>query len=72
MLKTISNRGFRNTTQIDRAKVADVGLTVRDIAVALEGSVAGRQIGDFRPQGISVPIRMQLSGISGLTRDAKS
>jgi HAE1 family hydrophobic/amphiphilic exporter-1 len=46
--------------QIDRAKVADLGLSVRDVTEALETAVAGSRSGDFRAAGDSYPIRVQL------------
>src|SRR5690606_9473864 len=37
--------------QIDRAKAADVGLSIRDITQALQTAVAGSQAGEFRSEG---------------------
>ena len=47
--------------QIDRAKVSDVGLTVRDVSEALETAVSGRTAGEYRAEGDSYPIRVQLA-----------
>ncbi|MDA3962559.1 MAG: efflux RND transporter permease subunit [Planctomycetota bacterium] len=55
---------------IDRAKVADMGLSVREVAEVLEAALAGRLAGDYRPQGQSVPIRIQVADIEHLTLDA--
>jgi HAE1 family hydrophobic/amphiphilic exporter-1 len=45
---------------IDRAKAADLGISVRDIVQVLETGVAGSRAGDFRPLGQSYPILVQL------------
>ena len=46
--------------QIDRQKVADLGLTVRDITAALRTAIAGSQAGEFRSEGNSYRILVQL------------
>lgn len=55
--------------EIDREKAADLGLTVRDVAEALEIAVAGRQAGDFRTAGNSYRILVQLAGAERLELD---
>lgn len=45
---------------IDRARAADLGLSVRQIAEALETAVSGRLAGEYRAAGDSYPIRVQL------------
>ncbi len=37
--------------RIDRDKVADLGLSVRDVTEVLETAVAGSKAGEFRPEG---------------------
>lgn len=46
--------------RIDRAKAADVGVSARDIAEAIETAIAGSQAGEFRPRGQSYRILVQL------------
>ncbi len=46
--------------RINRDKIADVGLSVRDVAEMVETAVAGRQAGDFRSQGNAYRIFVQL------------
>lgn len=54
---------------VDRNKAADVGLTVRRVAEALETAIAGRQAGDFRTQGNSYRILVQLQDAEKLSLD---
>jgi HAE1 family hydrophobic/amphiphilic exporter-1 len=55
--------------RIDRDKTADLGLTVRDVAVALETAVAGREAGDYRTRGNSYRILVQLADAQKLDLD---
>ena len=52
---------------VDRAKVADLGLSVRDVTEALETAVAGSRAGEFRAAGDSYPIRVQLKDAEKLS-----
>ena len=45
---------------IDRDKVADLGLTVRDVAEMLQTAIAGRKAGEFRSSGNAHRIFVQL------------
>ncbi|PRQ08196.1 efflux RND transporter permease subunit [Enhygromyxa salina] len=49
------------TIEVDRAKAASLGLSPRDIAVALETAVAGAQAGEYRVGGYSYRILIQLA-----------
>ena len=51
---------------IDRAKVADLGLTVRDVARVLETAVAGSEAGEFRSEGYAHRIFVQLGDVRRL------
>jgi HAE1 family hydrophobic/amphiphilic exporter-1 len=55
--------------RIDRAKVADLGLTVRDVARVIEAAVAGAQAGEFRSGGNSYRILVQLADVRSLSLD---
>jgi len=55
--------------RIDRAKAADLGLTVRDVAEAIEIAVAGRRAGDYRARGHSYRILVQLKDAEHLALD---
>ncbi len=46
--------------RVDRDKVADLGLSVRDVTEVLETAVAGSKAGEFRSQGNSYRIFVQL------------
>ena len=46
--------------RVDRDKVADLGLSIRDVTEALETAVAGSQAGEFRRLGNSYRILVQL------------
>ena len=52
---------------IDRAKAADLGISVRDIARVLETSIAGAPAGEFRPAGNAYRILVQLQDARSLT-----
>ena len=45
---------------VDRDKIADFGLTVRDVSRVLETAIAGSKVGEFRTQGDSFRIFVQL------------
>ncbi|ABK45023.1 acriflavin resistance protein [Magnetococcus marinus MC-1] len=46
---------------IDRAKIADLGLSVQDVTSAIETAVAGSKAGEFRAAGNAYPILVQLA-----------
>ncbi len=46
--------------EVDRAKVADLGLAVRDVAEAIQIAVAGSKAGEYRVAGNSYRILVQL------------
>jgi hypothetical protein len=54
---------------IDRAKIADLGLTVRDVTKVIETAVAGARAGEFRVQGNSYRIFVQLKNVDQLSLD---
>lgn len=54
---------------VDRRKAADLGLSVRDVAEAIETAVAGTQAGEFRKQGNSYRILVQLKDAEKLSLD---
>lgn len=54
---------------IDRDKAADLGLTVRQIAEALEIAVAGMPSGDYRTQGNQYRILIQMKDAEKLNLD---
>ena len=49
--------------RVDRDKVADLGLSVRDVTEILETAVAGSKAGEFRAQGNSYRIFVQLQDV---------
>lgn len=55
--------------RIDRAMAADLGVSVRDIAQAIETAIAGSQAGEYRPQGQSYRILVQLADAQRLNVD---
>lgn len=46
--------------RVDREKIADVGLTVRDVTEALETAIAGSRAGEYRAGGNSYRVLVQL------------
>lgn len=55
--------------RIDRKKAADLGLSVRDVAEALETAVAGTSAGNYRTAGNSYRILVQLKDAEKLSLD---
>ncbi|MEZ4699201.1 MAG: efflux RND transporter permease subunit [Rhodothermales bacterium] len=51
----------------DREKIADLGLSVRDVALAVQSSVGGVLAGQFRVRGDEFPIRVRLRPEDRLT-----
>ncbi|SDO68354.1 efflux RND transporter permease subunit [Desulforhopalus singaporensis] len=54
---------------IDRDKVADLGLTPRDVSKVLETALAGAKVGEFRSGGESARILIQLKDAENLSMD---
>jgi HAE1 family hydrophobic/amphiphilic exporter-1 len=50
----------QHAINVDRQKVADMGLSVRDVTEVIETAVAGSQAGEYRVQGNSYRILVQL------------
>jgi len=60
--KTSQEAGLpQHEVSIDRDKAADLGLSVRDVAEMLETAVAGSEAGEFRQDGNSYRIFVQLA-----------
>jgi HAE1 family hydrophobic/amphiphilic exporter-1 len=55
--------------RVDRAKAADVGVSVRDIVEAIETAVAGSRAGEYRKRGDSYRILVQLRDAQQLSID---
>jgi len=53
--------------RIDRAKVADLGLTVNDVSRVIETAVAGKKTGEYRVEGNSYRILVQLENAHRLS-----
>ena len=69
-VEKISKAGVPQASiRIDRAKAAQLGLTVRQIAETLETAVAGRRAGDYRPDGYSYRILVQLRDVRNVSLD---
>jgi len=61
-IESSRNEGTPQTAiHIDRAKTADLGLTVRRVAEALETAVAGSRAGEYRVEGNAYRILVQLA-----------
>lgn len=56
----------QQTLRIDRDKAADLGLSVRDVAQAMETAVAGMRAGDYRAEGNAYRILVQLRDVENL------
>jgi len=55
--------------RVNRHKVADLGLSVRDVTEVLETAVAGSRAGDFRAEGNSYRIFVQLQDVEKRSMD---
>jgi HAE1 family hydrophobic/amphiphilic exporter-1 len=55
--------------RVDRAKIADLGLNVRDVTQILETAIAGTKAGEFRAEGNSYRIFVQLEDAENRTLD---
>jgi hydrophobic/amphiphilic exporter-1 (mainly G- bacteria), HAE1 family len=55
--------------EIDRAKAADLGLSVRDVSNLLETAIAGSRAGEYRSDGNSYRILVQLREADKLSLD---
>jgi len=55
--------------EVNRSRAADLGLTVRDVAEAIETAVAGSDAGQFRTRGNSYLILVRLSNAERRTID---
>ncbi len=49
--------------EVDRAKAASLGVSVRDVTEVLQVAVAGRQVGEYRTEGNSYRIFVQLADV---------
>lgn len=54
---------------IARGKAADVGLSIQQVAEALETAVSGREAGEYRAEGFSYPILVQIKDAQRQTLD---
>jgi len=55
--------------QVDRAKAADLGLSVRDVSEALQTAIAGSRAGEYRTEGNAYRILVQLADARRLSID---
>jgi HAE1 family hydrophobic/amphiphilic exporter-1 len=55
--------------RIDRQRAADLGLTVQEIARAIETSIGGTRAGNFREEGDEFPIQVRLRDAENLSLD---
>jgi HAE1 family hydrophobic/amphiphilic exporter-1 len=55
--------------RVDRAKVADLNLSVRDVTKVIETTVAGSEAGEFRTQGNAYRILVQLEDVEKRSLD---
>ena len=69
-VETVRKAGVPQASfRIDREKASQFGLTVRQIAETIEIAVAGRRAGDYRPDGYSYRILVQLKNALQLSLD---
>ncbi len=59
----------QDSVRIDRARAADLGVSVSDAARTLETAVGGTDAGDFRAGGDTFPIRVRLADARSLGRE---
>jgi HAE1 family hydrophobic/amphiphilic exporter-1 len=69
-VETSRNPGVpQEVIRIDRYKASDLGLTVRHVTQALETAVAGRRAGEYRTEGNSYRILVQLADVEQVPLD---
>lgn len=55
--------------EIDRNKIADLGLSVRDVTQMISTAIAGSQAGEYRSGGYSYRILVQMAGAEQMSLD---
>ncbi len=61
VVRTVEEGIPREEIRIDREKVADLGLTIRDVTGVIETAIAGSDVGEYRVEGESYRIFVQLT-----------
>ncbi len=59
----------RQEISIDRDKIADLGLSARDVSEVLQTAIAGSRAGDYRTEGNSYRILVQMANAERLSID---
>ena len=59
----------QQSLHVDRDKLADLGLSIRDVTDILETAVAGSKVGEFRSEGNAYRIFIQLKDVENTSLD---